>query len=119
MTNKITYLFLETHNWGKTVKYWQQIGYEVDLDLGTSGRMVNAAGGPALFITEMPEGHELSTQIAIRTDEEGWKPEPPVEVNKDWHDSHCWSISWCPHLHLRCYIEHLRELGGSRSFSSR
>ena len=76
MTNKITYIFLETHNWGKTVKYWQQIGYEVDLDLGTSGRMVNAAGGPALFITEMPEGHELSTQIAIRTDEAGWQPEP-------------------------------------------
>jgi len=88
MTNKITYIFLGTHNWGKTVKYWQQLGYEVDVDLGTSGRMVNAAGGPALFITEMPEGHELSTQIAIRTDEEGWKPEPPVAVDKDWHDSH-------------------------------
>ena len=90
MTNTITYIFLETHNWGKTVKYWQQMGYTVDLDLGSSGRMVNAAGGPALFITEMPEGHELTTQIAIRTDEEGWKPEPPVEVTN--------AVKVCPAL---------------------
>ncbi len=88
MTNTITYIFLETHNWGKTVKFWQQMGYEVDLDLGTSGRMLNAAGGPALFITEVPEDHVPTTQIAVRTDAEGWKPESPVEVTKDWHDSH-------------------------------
>jgi hypothetical protein len=88
MTNHITYLFLETHDWGAAVKYWQQIGYEVDLDLGQSGRLVNAAGGPALFITEMPKDHPLSTQIAIRTDQEGWHPEAPAKVTKDWHDSH-------------------------------
>ena len=63
MTNTITYIFLETHNWGKTVKFWQQMGYEVDLDLGKSGRMVNAAGGPALFITEKPEDRVAVTAI--------------------------------------------------------
>lgn len=88
MTIAITYIFIETHSWEQAVQYWRQMGYGVDLDLGTSGRLVNAAGGPALFITQMPEGHELSTQIALRTDQEGWIPAPPAAVTKDWHDSH-------------------------------
>lgn len=88
MTNQITYLFLDTHSWKDAVKYWQQVGYEIDFDLGGSGRMVNAAGGPALFITEVPADQDLATKIAIRTDEEGWQPGAPAEVTEDWHDSH-------------------------------
>ena len=49
---------------------------------------MNAAGGPALFITEMPADQALSTKIAIRTDEEDWRPGAPAEVTEDWHDSH-------------------------------
>ncbi len=27
MTNGIGYVHVETHNWGKTVKFWQQLGF--------------------------------------------------------------------------------------------
>ena len=35
-TDGIEAVFLETHNWGKAAKFWQQLGYELEFDTGHS-----------------------------------------------------------------------------------
>ena len=88
MTNGVEYLYLETHNWGKTAKFWLELGFELELDLGTSGRLVHPAGGAALFIEEVPEGHPLAMQIYLRSGSGDALPGPTAELGRDWYDSH-------------------------------
>ena len=84
-TQGIEYVYMETHNWGKTVKFWQDLGYEVELDLGSSGRLVNPDGGVPLFIEEVPADRELAFQLYLRA---GSEIDPAAEVVTPWHDSH-------------------------------
>ncbi len=91
MTKGIDYVHVETHNWGKTVKFWQQLGFHIELDLGSSGRLVHEDGGSALFIEEVPEDRELACQLYLRaasSPDEASPPEAPVVVTQDWHASH-------------------------------
>lgn len=85
MTEGVEYLYLETHNWGKTVKFWQELGFRLDLDLGHSGRLVHPKGGPALFVEEVPEDRGLALQIYLRASD----PESrPAGVAAEWTASH-------------------------------
>jgi len=65
-TEGIEGLLFETHNWGKTVAFWQGLGYEVELETGhNSGRLRHPAGGPYLFIAERPPGQALKVVPAV------------------------------------------------------
>ena len=49
-------LIIETRNWGKTVAFWQALGYRVEFDTGRhSGRLEHPTGGPYLFVVEVPD----------------------------------------------------------------
>ncbi len=88
MTRGIEYVYLETHNFGKTVKFWQGLGFALDLDLGRSGRLVNPDGGSAIFIEEVPADRPLANQLYLRAASPDARPEAPAEIAKDWHPSH-------------------------------
>ena len=87
MTHGIDYLYLETHNWGKTVKFWQQLGFSLDLDLGRSGRLIHPDGG-AIFVEEVPTGQPLAVQVYLKAVDGETVPGAPAEITKDWHPSH-------------------------------
>ncbi|HEU5299443.1 MAG TPA: VOC family protein [bacterium] len=84
---RIDYLYLETTNWGKAVKFWQTLGFRLVLDLGHSGRLEPVGGGPGIFLEEVPEGRPLRVQIFLRGPEEP-APGAPAQVAREWHDSH-------------------------------
>ena len=84
---RIDYLYLETTNWGNAVKFWQALGFQLVLDLGHSGRLEPPAGGPGIFLQEVPEGRPLRVQIFLRGPEAP-APGSPVRVVTAWHDSH-------------------------------
>lgn len=88
MTNGIDYVYLETHNWGKTVKFWQKLGFALELDLGSSGRLVHPGGGPALFVEEVASTQPLESQLFLRAAQPDVRPEAPAEIAKEWHASH-------------------------------
>ncbi len=81
----IEYVYMETHNWHKTVKFRHDLGYELDLDLGSSGRLVNPAGGVPLFIEEVPAERELALQLYLGA---GSEIETTAQVLEPGHDSH-------------------------------
>lgn len=66
---RIDYVYAETHNWGKSVKFWRDLGFELVLDLGQSGELQPAGGGPGLFVEEVPEDRPLAFQLYLRVDE--------------------------------------------------
>lgn len=88
MTRGIEYVYLETHNWGRAVKFWQELGFELDLDLGTSGRLVHPDGGAAIFVEEVPADRAPASQLYLRAARSGDKPRPPAAVVGEWHASH-------------------------------
>jgi hypothetical protein len=88
MTRGIEYVYLETHNWGKTVSFWQKLGFRLDLDLGRSGRLVHPDGGAAIFVEEVPPTRPLENQLYLRAARPDVHPEAPAELAKDWHSSH-------------------------------
>ena len=87
MTNGIDYVYLETHNFGKTVKFWQEMGFTLELDMGTSGRVVHPAGGAAIFVEEISPDRKPEMRLHLDASEKT-QPAASVEVVKDWHPSH-------------------------------
>lgn len=79
----IDYLYLETRNWGKAVKFWQELGYEVELDLVTSGRLRPKSGGPGLFIEEVSPETPLTQGIYLCNNDPDFQPGAPVEIVGD------------------------------------
>jgi hypothetical protein len=88
-TKGIEAVFLETHNWGKAVKFFQALGYELEFSTDhNSGRLRNG-DGPYVFIAEIPEGREPQTQIVLEVpDADAFRPDPAVEVVTPFEDTH-------------------------------
>jgi len=65
-TDGIAGLLIETHNWGKTVAFWQGLGYVIEFETDHhSGQLRHPNGGPYLFIAERPAGQVLKIVPAI------------------------------------------------------
>ncbi|KYF73295.1 hypothetical protein BE11_23740 [Sorangium cellulosum] len=59
-TDGIEGLLIETHNWGKTVAFWQGLGYKLELETDHhSGRLRHPRGGPYIFVAERPRDRAL------------------------------------------------------------
>jgi len=76
-TQGIEGLLVETHNWGKTVAFWQGLGYELELETDHhSGILRHPKGGPYLFVAERAAGTPLQLQPVL-TVESAAQFEPP------------------------------------------
>lgn len=65
-TDGIEGLLIETHNWGKTVAFWQALGYKLEFETDHhSGQLRHPSGGPYIFIAERPPEQALQIQLAI------------------------------------------------------
>jgi hypothetical protein len=53
-TRGIDYLIVETHNWGKSVAFWQSLGFALEFETDHhSGQLRHPAGGPHIFMLEV------------------------------------------------------------------
>jgi hypothetical protein len=65
-TSGIEGLLFETHNWGKSVAFWQGLGYQLELETDHhSGRLRHPGGGPWIFVAERPASQPLSVVPAL------------------------------------------------------
>src|ERR1700750_379351 len=59
-TDGIAGLLIETHNWGKTVAFWQGLGYVLEFETDHHfGQLRHPACRPILFIAERPAHQAL------------------------------------------------------------
>jgi hypothetical protein len=57
-TKGIDGILIETHNWGSTVAFWRDLGYELKFETDhNSGRLRHPRGGPYIFVAERPHDH--------------------------------------------------------------
>lgn len=69
-TRGIEGLLVETHNWGKTVAFWQGLGYELEFETDHhSGQLRHPAGGPYVFVAERAREDPISIQPAVAVDD--------------------------------------------------
>ena len=76
-------LYVETTNWGRTVAFWQALGYVLEFETDHhSGQLRHPAGGPYVFVAERPEAHPLERYPIVRV-EDSTAFEPPAAGSVD------------------------------------
>jgi hypothetical protein len=92
-TQGIEGLYIETHNWGKTVAFWQAMGYvlEFETDHG-SGQLTHPAGGPYVFVAERPAAKSLETHPIVRAEDAStFTPPAGAAIDKPFTPEH-WGV---------------------------
>jgi uncharacterized glyoxalase superfamily protein PhnB len=88
-TEGIEAVFLETHNWGKSAKFFQGLGYEVEFATDHNSGQLVRAGSPYLFISEVPESEPTRRQVVLAVaDADAFELDASVEVVDGWEDTH-------------------------------
>jgi hypothetical protein len=88
-TEGIEAVFLETHNWGKSAKFFQGLGYEIEFATDHNSGQLRNGDGPYLFIAEVPQGQTPQTHIVFKvTDADAFQPDASVDVVTPFEDTH-------------------------------
>jgi uncharacterized glyoxalase superfamily protein PhnB len=88
MTEGIETVYLETHNWGRSAKFFQKLGYTVEFETDHSSGQLRNGDGPLLFIAEVPEGHEPGIRLVLAVGTEDSIPVNEFDVVTPFADTH-------------------------------
>jgi len=78
--DRVHHIYIETHNWGKSVAFWRALGFQLDDDRGTSGMLRGAGGGPYIYLTEVPADRKPSVELYLAATDETAPPRPAEVV---------------------------------------
>lgn len=88
-TNGIEAVFLETHNWGRTAKFFQALGYELEFETDHNSGQLRNGDGPSVFIAEVPKDRPTGMRLVLQVaDAEAFAAEPAVEVVSPFQPTH-------------------------------
>ncbi len=88
-TEGIEAVFLETRNWGKSAKFFQALGFEVQFSSGDGSGVLRNGEGAYLVLVEIPENREPRMQVALKVaDADAFRPDPAVDVVTPFEDTH-------------------------------
>lgn len=88
-TKGIEAIFLTTHNWGKSAKFFQSLGFTLELETDHNSGQLRNGSGPYLFIAEVPEHEQTGTQVVLQVpDADAFHPAPNVEVLTPFEETH-------------------------------
>ena len=92
-TTGIDGVYVETHNWGKTVAFWEGLGYMLEFETDHhSGQLRHPSGGPYVFVAERPEGHVLERYPIIAVgDATAFEPPAAGRVDEPFTPRH-WNV---------------------------
>jgi catechol 2,3-dioxygenase-like lactoylglutathione lyase family enzyme len=87
-TNGFGHLYIETHNWGKAVAFWQRLGFEIEFDTEHgSGMLRHPAGGPRIFLAEQSIEDPLATELYLGAAPDFVAPDG-LDVVSPFHETH-------------------------------
>jgi uncharacterized glyoxalase superfamily protein PhnB len=88
-TDGIEALFVETHNWGRTAKFLQALGFTLEFATDHSSGQFRHGTGPYVFVAEVPAHQQPQVQVALRVaDADAFRPDPVVDVVSPFADTH-------------------------------
>ena len=85
--DSIHHIYLETHNWGKSVAFWRALGFQLDDDSGPSGMLRATGGGPYIYLAEVPSDRTPAVELYLSATDET-APQRPVEVVAPFATTH-------------------------------
>lgn len=82
-------VFLSTHNWGASARFFQALGFDLEFDTGHSSGQFRKGEGPFVFVAEVPRDQEPAMQIVLKADPAAAAGlDPSVEVVSPFADTH-------------------------------
>ena len=88
-TNGIEAVFLETRNWGKAAKFFQALGFELEISVGDGSGVFRNGEGAYLVVSEIPQDREPGVQVALKVpDADAFEADPIVEVVTPFEETH-------------------------------
>jgi hypothetical protein len=64
-TEGIEAVLLETHNWGRSARFFQSLGYELEFETDHNSAQLRSTVGPPLFIAEIPVDRTPGLQLVL------------------------------------------------------
>jgi hypothetical protein len=88
-TEGIEGIYVETHNWGGTAKFFRALGFDVEFETDHGSGMLRCGDGPYVFVEELPSDQALQLQVLVRVSgPEICRPGPPAEGVKPFEETH-------------------------------
>ncbi|GAA0450775.1 VOC family protein [Streptomyces olivaceiscleroticus] len=88
-TEGIEAVFLETHNWGKSARFFQALGFKLEFETDHNSGQLRNGDGPYVFIAEVPESQKPEMRVVLKVpDGDAFRPGPDVEVVTPFEDTH-------------------------------
>lgn len=82
-------VFVSTHNWGQTAKFFKSLGFELEFETDHSSGQLRCGDGPFVFVAEVPADVETGIQLVLRADDENTAGlDPVVEIVTPFEDTH-------------------------------
>lgn len=88
----VHHIYVETHNWGKSVAFWRALGFELDEQLERSA-ILRSGNGPYVYLAEIDPGREAVMELYVGLDEPAkFDPGTAVQIVKPFETTH-WGAS--------------------------
>lgn len=86
-TNGIEAVYLLSHNWGASAKFFQSLGFELEFATEHASGMLRKGDGPYVFVAEVPEDQAATSRVVVQVPA-GFRPDAGVEVVSEFEDTH-------------------------------
>lgn len=88
-TDGIEAVFLTSHNWGKSAKFFQSLGFQLEFETDHNSGQLRNGNGPYVFIAEIPESQKPEMHMVLKVaDAAAFKPDPSLDVVTPFEDTH-------------------------------
>ncbi|PWK85860.1 VOC family protein [Fulvimonas soli] len=88
-TEGIPAIFLTTHNWGKSAKFFQALGFTLEFETDHHSGQLRSGDGTPPLIAEVPPTERPDMQVVLAfPDEASFVPRPGIEVASPFEDAH-------------------------------
>jgi uncharacterized glyoxalase superfamily protein PhnB len=88
-TEGIEAVFLETHNWGKSAKLFQGLGFEIEFATDHNSGQLRNGDGPYLFIAEVGENQPTQRHLVFGVaNADAVELDASVDVVSPWENTH-------------------------------
>ena len=88
-TQGIEAIYLTTHNWGRTAKFYQSLGFALEFETDHNSGQLRNGSGPWIFIAEIPETQKTEACVVLKVENaDAFQPGPGVEVIAPFEATH-------------------------------
>jgi len=92
-TRGFDHVYLETHDWARSVAFWQAMGFELEYETDHHSGSLVAANGTRIFLAEQAPQDPVGLDLYLAAESAGLQPPEGVAVAFDWTPTH-----WQTHI---------------------